>query len=239
MVDSRMCSRLLSGSASRPSSASNPETTVETPVAQRRRIAQHRGRRRGERAQHRQRQARCSSRACRWRDRRHHETARCARGAWPHCSRPFLPRGRGLRGVARRPTRLCARLPPDPPTAQSPTARDSETSAAGWRDRPSDRCRSRARRRWRLLPAAQDTSPVLPLPVMPTQTAWVVRSLRVVEQQVIGPAPRARRRTRARDRTRRASRSPACRCLESEAAILRSQALLLRLRLRASSCTGG
>ena len=98
--------------------------------------------------------------------------------------RAFVPLGQAVCATARpgwrrsrRATSACGPLRFRRSTAGSRSARGWETRAAGCRGRPWGRSRSRGCRRARLLPSSDRHSPVLPLPVMPTQTACVVRSL--------------------------------------------------------------
>ena len=81
-----------------------------------------------------------------------------------------------------------------------------EGRAAGCRGRPSDRWRSPGCRRSRPPRAATMPRPVLPLPVMPTNTACVVRSLRRRGAASSVTPAGGRVAPRGRGRTRRASR---------------------------------
>ncbi len=118
--------------------------------------------------------ARCPSPACRWRHRRRRGISGCARASDP------TPQGR--RATARRPWRRnrrwkgpCAALPRHRPAAKSRGARFGKVSIrlprspfgsmqiAGMPSMAASSSKARHR-------------PVLPLPVMPTHTACVVRS---------------------------------------------------------------
>ena len=94
--------------------------------------------------------------------------------------------------------------------AKSAAAQSRETSAADSRGRPWDRSRAPARRRSRPLRSGLMPSPVLPLPVIPTQTAWVSEILRVVEHRLRQTRFSQRGRSVCRGRRGRAARNASC-----------------------------
>ena len=173
---SRMCSRLEIGSASMPRSASRPETGRGDSLAIGFGLVDQGRRRSVERAEHRQRQPGAASRRI---DR---QVDRVAEPCDP-CA-VLVPRRPALLAICSAvcaancsTVRALAGSPrPDRPTERNPPAAARGRSAAGCPGLPWDRSRSPGCRRSPPLPAAPGPDPVLPLPVMPTQTACVVRS---------------------------------------------------------------
>ena len=174
MFASRMCSRMLIGSASMPSRPAVPTPPSRRARAARRRPPAARPAAR-ERTQHRQRQARSPRPACRSPRRRRRAACRCAPASGP--TRP----GRSSRC---RPSAAayCAAL--SPLRAASPASTHGSKSAAARFGNVSSRLPRSPLGSMQIagMPsiAASSSSdrhrPVLPLPVMPTQTACVVRS---------------------------------------------------------------
>ena len=159
--------------------------------------------------QDRDRHARRCCRACRWRSRPPRAAAGCGRRPGP--TRP------GPSSTARPAARRTPRASGPCLRASSSLIQGAKSSAARSGNVSSRLARSPLGSMTIAgMPsmAASSSSarhrPVLPLPVMPTQTAWVTRSLRVVEDQVVASACASRGRTSGRGRRRRASRSRSC-----------------------------
>ena len=154
-------------------------------IAQRARVGQQLGGGRRERTQHRQRQAGLGARRVDGHVGGGAQPARCARAPGPTRPGPSSRLSAVCAANSRHAQALARGLARVHPRLEIRRREIRETSASGCRGRPSDRCRWPARRRWRLLRAARGTGRSCREPVMPTHTACVVRSLRVVEDEVV------------------------------------------------------
>ena len=157
-------------------SASRPDAAAVDALAQRIGVVANRGRRRARTTAAPRAAARRCCPACRSRRSAASRNRAIRAPSSPHSASPSFQRfaGRGGEGVGAtaRPRRLVGVDPR--PEVRRPQLR--ERRAAGCRGRPSDRWRSPGCRRSRPLRCSAMHRPVLPLPVMPTQTACVVRS---------------------------------------------------------------
>ena len=145
-------------------------------VPQRRGVVQHRSRAAPRTSAAPTAAGRCSSPACRWRRPPHRGSARCAPAPGPILpgpssrSPPSAPRSSlDAHALARGFRRIDPRL-------ESPPARDSETSAADCARSPFGSMQMAGMPSMAASSSSARHRPVLPLPVMPTHTACVVRS---------------------------------------------------------------